>query len=165
MANPNIPKRTRKTLTQPVKNKIAKSAADLRGEIIASSLTPALKNRNLTAEHCELIIVRVSAGDSVAHVCKELGVSSGQVYQRAIDDPEFGRRLKIAREIGMHTQVDQMLTIASNDGEAVERSRLKIDVIKWLAARIGRHDYGDKPMTISAETLKIVLSQDDLDLC
>lgn len=53
-------------------------------------------------------------------------VTSGAGSQDGDDDPELGTEIE------------------STSGDAVDRSRLRVDTIKWYASKIAKKRYGDK---------------------
>lgn len=140
------------------KEQLSKTARHVEtlSKMASENLTPALFNRRLTEELAEAVLVRVAAGDTVRSVCKTLGIASGTVYSKAFNDPEFHRQLKAAREIGTHTLVDSIIEIADDESRSTERAKLVVDAIKWVAARLNRNDYGEKPL-IHADNLSITL--------
>lgn len=134
---------TPKSLTLNEKKRIAHSAGrsdapSIVTELARSQLTGPVHNRTTTSAHLELLLIHVAAGATVKAICWELGISSGAVYQRAIDDETFAGRLHAARKIGAQTLFDTMLEVAWNAEEGVERSRLKVQVLDRLARTFDR---------------------------
>jgi hypothetical protein len=159
----NTPRR--KALTPVQKDSLSKTARNVAAlsEMATDNLTPALHNRKMTDEHIEIILTRVSAGDTVKSICKSLGLSSGVLYSRCHNDPVLAQRLNIAQTIASHTLVDSMLEVVDDEDISVDRARLKIDAIKWIAARRNRNEYGDK-VQHDVKQLTITLNQDQIDL-
>lgn len=81
------------------------------------------------------------------------------IYKWTIDHPEFGNCYAQAKARQIEWLVEEMLEIAYDsskdtllgneqrpkmDKEWVQRSRLKVDTIKWLATKLAPRLYGDK---------------------
>jgi hypothetical protein len=131
-------------LTPKAKKTLAQSAGQpnarkLISEMAKATLTPAICNRKVTEAHLELILVRVASGDLIVAVCEELGIASGSVYQRAIDDDVFRARLTRAQEMGASTLFERMFQVAWNENEPVERSKLKVAVLDRYARTMNRN--------------------------
>lgn len=130
-------------LTDVERKRLAQAAhkeevGKLIGQIARKNLTPAVHNRKVTEAHLEVILTLIAAGDTLSNVCEALEISSGAVSQRAIDDPDFGRRLAAARELGAGSLFESMMKIAWNDDEPVERSKLKISTLDRIASAYNR---------------------------
>lgn len=97
-------------------------------------------------------------GDRVKDVCKSLGIGIEKFYQWLRSNNDFEILYARAKEEQADQMADDMLSIADESGddyitdangvervnnEAVQRSRLKIETRKWLAAKFKPHKYGD----------------------
>lgn len=61
------------------------------------------------------------------------------------DDREgFAERYARARESGAYVMADELLEIADDGAEDVQRSRLKADTRKWLLSKVVPRVFGDK---------------------
>lgn len=103
----------------------------------------------------ELICARLADGENLTSICKTPGMPRRQtVHQWRMKNPGFAASYARAREIGMESMSDDVLTIADDDtldridGEpnhvAVQRARLQVDTRKFLMAKLAPHVYGDK---------------------
>jgi len=110
----------------------------------------------------------IEAGESVAEICRQDGMPKRKtVYQWLAKYPDFMEKYRASKMAGVEALVDQMMDIANDasedfkrdddgcvlldkkgnrviDGEHVQRSRLKIDTIKWVATKLVPRLYGDK---------------------
>lgn len=128
------------------------------------------------------ICERLASGETLAAICRDEGMPNrSTVHDWILRPPAEGKDFPVAyaraREIGIHALVDQTLEIAADgskdvivdaDGnertnnEVVQRSRLRVDTIKWLASKIAPKVYGerlelagdkDAPLTITVKRL------------
>ena len=81
------------------------------------------------------------------------------VYRWLRTNDEFRRRYESARADGSDAMTDEILDIADDgrndfmekengdivlNGEAIQRSRLRVEARKWLASKLKAKKYGDK---------------------
>lgn len=120
-------------------------------------------NRDFDSE----VLLRVSEGESLRQVCadlKDFGCpTAGRFCQRVLDDDAFAKRYARAREMQCEAWADKIYLEASTpklgekteldaggnvvkvtQGDTVDRSRLTVDALKWLLARLHPKRYGDK---------------------
>lgn len=112
----------------------------------------------LAGEICD----RLSAGVSLRKICLE-DAMPGQttVYRWLRQNDEFRQQYTHAREVQAETIFDECLDIAddgTNDwmvdkeedegfrynGDAVQRSKLRIEARKWMAGKLAPKKYGEK---------------------
>jgi len=103
-----------------------------------------------------LICARLADGETLTSICRTAGMPSRQtVHQWRMRMPAFADDYGRAREIGMETMADAILTISDDDtGDRnadgspnhanVGRARLQVDTRKFLMAKLAPHVYGDK---------------------
>ncbi len=103
---------------------------------------------------------RLSNGESLRAICRDEGMPAESTVRAWALLPEhpFYAQYTRAREIGYHSMADELLDISddgSNDwmeregrtlenGEAIARSRLRVDTRKWMLSRVLPKIYGDK---------------------
>jgi hypothetical protein len=116
-----------------------------------------------TQELADEICAKLAEGISLRTICKADEMPSTQTVFRWIRlHAEFRDQYARAKEESADALVDEMLDIAddgSNDwmavhnednvgyrenGEAIQRSRLRVDTRKWIAAKLKAKKYGDK---------------------
>jgi len=112
------------------------------------------------------ICKRLSAGDTLRAICRSVDTNGNKIYP-----PESTVRLTIsqneemfaqyasARDLGIDSMVERMFEIADDssqdvmtdaDGnqyenkEFVNRSKLKIDVLKWYTCKLAPKRYGEQ---------------------
>lgn len=105
----------------------------------------------------------MALGKSLRQMCRELGVVESTVRRWALDDRNgFYAQYARARELQIEAMADEIREVAddgTNDwmtikrgGEDVEvenkevvnRSRLRVDTLKWLMSKVAPKKYGDK---------------------
>ena len=115
-------------------------------------------------ELAALICERLGNGESLRTIgCDDIMPSQGTIYRWLAQHDEFREMYVRARETQADTLADEILDIADNsandwmekhgdqgenvgwreNGEAINRSKLRIDSRKWLAAKLQPRKYGD----------------------
>lgn len=118
-----------------------------------------------TEELARKICARIASGESLRRICKDEDMPEARtVHYWLLDDKEFFQQYEQSRLIQAQILVDELFDIAddgANDwmerngkdgenlgwvvnGEAVQRSRLRLDTRKWYASKIIPKIYGDK---------------------
>lgn len=131
-----------------------------------------------TPEIEEEILGRIMLGESVAKICgpdrDDWTPSERTFYSRLLSDDEFSQRYARAREMQAETLAGQILDIADDasgdwiDGENgprpnpenTQRSRLRVDARKWMAAKLAPKKYGDKVAVGGADDLPPLKTSD-----
>ena len=111
------------------------------------------------------ICERLAGGESLVALCRDATMPGLTTVFRWLADPErqaFRERYALAREAQADRLFDEMLGIAddaTNDwmvrnaekggplalnSEHIQRSKLRLDTRKWMAARLAPKKYGDK---------------------
>lgn len=132
----------------------------------------------------ELILELHAGGCSLIAVCSQPGFpTASQLYQWAIHHPEFAEALDVAKKVYSAALVNEAVEIADDasrdyktvtrqdgrteqvfDHEHATRSKLRVDVRKWVAARTDRTGWGDsKQVDINAKVLTVNMSDEELD--
>jgi hypothetical protein len=125
-----------------------------------------------TPELAAKIIARMCEGESLRSICRDatMPVISTVMLWVATDREGFSEQYAKGCEARAHYWADEMLDIAddgANDymqregkeyvnGEAIARSRLRVDTRKWLLSKM-LPKYADKPITETVETLGPVI--------
>lgn len=118
-----------------------------------------------TQELADLICAELAEGKSMRTVCKADDMPSmSTVFKWLRERPEFSQQYTKAKEESADALVEEMLDIAddgTNDwmevhdkdgeaagykinGEAVQRSRLRVETRKWIAAKLKPKKYSEK---------------------
>lgn len=112
----------------------------------------------------EAICVRLEVGESLASICKDENMPSQEtVFSWIRADSEFSDRYARARELQAEWYLDQIIEIAddctddvekiaSSNGElkevikhsAIQRAKLQIDARKWTMSKLAPKKYGNK---------------------
>lgn len=109
------------------------------------------------------VLKAMSEGRSLRAVCKEIGYDASVVRQWVLDDVSgFASHYARARVLQVEALADELREVAddgTNDWmtikrgdtevevenkEVVNRSRLRIDTLKWIMSKIAPKNYGDK---------------------
>ena len=141
-----------------------------------------------TAEYsqplAELVLEQHAGGLSLVAICAQPGFpSASQLYQWSIHHPDFAEALEVTKRVYSAALVNQALEIADDasgdyktvtrqdgrteqvfDHEHATRSKLRVDVRKWVASRTDRLGWGDsKQIDLNAKVLTVNLSDDEVD--
>ena len=115
------------------------------------------------------ICKRISSGETLRKICKELQISSTTVYLWLSEVEPFEKQYAHAKERQMEAISDEMMEIAdsvefaSESGNAaVQAARLQVDTRKWLLSKLLPKKYGDRIENRLAgpegEALKIIVT-------
>lgn len=115
-----------------------------------------------------IILERIADGESLKAICEDEGMpSKSTVFKWLSENDTFSDMYVRAREIQADALFDDILTIADDgrndwmerkdaedenmgwreNGEALQRSRLRIDARKWMAAKLRPKKYGERMQT------------------
>lgn len=114
-----------------------------------------------TEEIADKICARIaSSSDSVVTICKDEDMPSQvTVYKWLLNNEDFAKKYARAREAQADVLAEQIIDIADDgsndftrdengkkilDQEHVQRSKLRIDARKFIAAKLKPKKYGDK---------------------
>lgn len=116
-----------------------------------------MRSTEFTQEMADAICEKLADGESLRSICLADDMpAKSTVFKWLIQQPDFADQYARARECQADTMADEILDIAddgSNDymgedekynGDAVQRSKLRVDARKWLAAKLQPKKYGDK---------------------
>lgn len=98
-------------------------------------------------ELADTICERISSGESLNAICKDEGMPNKATVLRWLGREEhsaFRDQYARAREAQADALFDEMLEIADDSAEDVQRSRLKFDARKWMASKLQPKKYGDR---------------------
>lgn len=122
---------------------------------------PTIFTEELASEMCE----RIAAGESVRSIIKDEDMPAMSTFFKWLNQkPEFKEQYTIAKQLGAEAMFAEIIGIAddgSNDymesldkdggvagwktnGEAIQRSRLRVDARKWYLSKVLPKVYGDK---------------------
>lgn len=117
------------------------------------------RHSEYTEEVADQICEQLASGKSLVAICKRDDMPSAATVFRWLasdQNADFRDRYARAREAQADAIFDECLDIAddgSNDfmdedgkynGDAVQRSRLRVDTRKWMAGKLAPKKYGDK---------------------
>ena len=110
----------------------------------------------------ETVLARVSMGDTLRAISREIGFNEGTFRLKIVKDPELRTQYRASREMQAEAWSDQIVELADTikigqrtkqlaDGgieistaDMVERANLQINTRKWLMMRLHPAVYGEK---------------------
>lgn len=132
-------------------------------------------------ELADLICERIADGESLRRICSDDDMPNrATVFRWLAKDKDFSDQYTHAREEQIEAKVDEINEIADNgandwmevnesgnmgyklNGEAIQRSRLRIDVIKWQAGKLKPKKYGDRIETHHSGSTITKIIRDDI---
>ncbi len=130
---------------------------------------PSTYSEEIAAEICG----RLAAGEALTHICRDEHMPAViTVYAWQLRHPEFASSYARAREDQADTYADEIVCIADEvqigetttvrdgvvekvTGDMVQRSKLRIDARKWVAAKLKPRRYGDRIQTEHSGSITI----------
>lgn len=129
----------------------------------AAAVAPVGRPSDYSQELCDIICERLGDGESLRSICSDDGMPrKATVFRWLKKHEDFRDQYARARETQADSLADEILTIADDgqndwmernageskawveNGEALNRSRIRIDARKWLAGKMKPKVYGDK---------------------
>jgi len=120
---------------------------------------PTKFNKKLSSKICQLL----SEGNSLRSICRRKSMpSASAVFRWIMEHKEFKEQYELALVSRADALAEDILDIADNgsndwienndsdnsgyklNGEHIQRSRLRVDARKWIAAKMQPKKYGDK---------------------
>ena len=93
----------------------------------------------------ETICTLVAEGETLKEIGKRLGVTSGHLIKIVSSSPEAEKHYARARDSASDLLEAEILEAARNvDKETAQADRVRIDALKWIAARRAPKRYGDR---------------------
>lgn len=119
---------------------------------------PTIYTEELGIEICEMI----AEGDSLKKICSSNDMPVRKTIHNWLLDKtkeEFLHRYEIAVNVRTENMFDELENIADN-GDEVQRDRLRIDTRKWYLSKVMPKKYGDKmDLTSAGEKLPTPIYQ------
>jgi len=121
----------------------------------------------------DYICARLADGETLTAICRTRGLPSRQAVHRwRMRNDAFNDAYMRAREIGMESMSDDMLTIADDDTADtlpdgspnhanIGRARLQVDTRKFLLAKLAPKVYGDRVEVDVSGTVQHAVTLDD----
>ena len=103
----------------------------------------------VTEEKFKQILTRIAEGESLRSISNDKGMPGARYFYQYLEaEGEEGedRRKQYARARQQQADgfADEMVSIADNPEEDVNRSKLRVDTRKWIAAKLKPKVYSDK---------------------
>lgn len=112
-----------------------------------------------TIEQILVTIAMNEKGGYLKSIIEDMGLEPSTFYQLVLKDPEIRQMYDEARQIQAEIQADEMRAIAEDgrndsyvddrgrtrvDHDVVQRSKLRIDTLKWTMSKLHYKRFGDK---------------------
>ena len=107
-----------------------------------------------TQELADLICERMSNGESLRSICREIGLLPSTVIMWMNHNKVFFEQYAQARQKQADSYADMILDEAFNTHDA-QIGRLRVDALKWVASKLAPKRYGDKVEVEQTGTQKI----------
>jgi hypothetical protein len=104
---------------------------------------PTKYSETLADDICE----RIAKGKSLINICTELSLSYSQVMVWLKNYTYFTDNYARAREAQADWYADEIISVIDNaksDRNEIERARIKVEALKWVASKLKPKKYGDK---------------------
>jgi hypothetical protein len=157
-------------LTGPQKRSLALKAKDEHAvshysAMIKGSMTPAKYNRLVTPEMAEIILARVSCGDTLRAVCMELGISSANARLFFRENAGlYAEQWRMAKEDCASAMHELMFEIAGDTSIGIETRKLYLDICKWTAERFNRDTFASRQQIDHRHAVAYILPAGSDDL-
>lgn len=121
------------------------------------------RKSEFTQDMADIICERMVEGESLRSICRDPDMPVISTVMKWLSTfPEFSAQYARAQEARADTFVEQMQEIADNgsndwmekhgqdstgwqlNGEHIQRSKLRVDTLKWIASKMKPRSYGDK---------------------
>jgi hypothetical protein len=99
-----------------------------------------------TPELASFITERLTAGDSLRSICKPDDMPAESTVRKWVvyDREGFSAHYEKARRAQMDALAEDLLEIADENSDDVQRARLRVDTRKWLMSKIAPKRFGDR---------------------
>ncbi|HUD05807.1 MAG TPA: hypothetical protein VMR18_02760 [Candidatus Saccharimonadales bacterium] len=116
---------------------------------------PTKYSETLADDICE----RIAKGKSLINICSELNLSYTQVMVWLKNYTYFTDNYARAREAQADWYADEIISVIDNaksDRNEIERARIKVEALKWVASKLKPKKYGDKlDLTSNGERVEV----------
>lgn len=100
---------------------------------------------DFTQETADLICALLLEGESLRSICAMDGMpDKATVFRWLAAKPAFRDQYAKAKEDQAEALADEIVAIADDQDEDVQRSRLRVDARKWVAAKLLPKKYGER---------------------
>jgi hypothetical protein len=113
------------------------------GAISSRSMGSGGQNRIFSPLVAATIVEKLSNGDLLIDIAKELGIHVSNISRWRLDNIDFDSACIRADKIAADLEVDNLDKIAREEPD-VQRARLRCENIKWKVARRHASKYGDR---------------------
>jgi hypothetical protein len=99
-----------------------------------------------TSELAAEILERITSGESLRSICKPAKMPAESTVRKWVvyDREGFSAQYEKARRAQMDALAEDLLEIADEKTDDVQRARLRVDTRKWLMSKIAPKRFGDR---------------------
>src|ERR1051325_2910649 len=119
-----------------------------------------------TPERANEICRRMSEGEPLRQICRDLGMPESSVRQWCRDDRSgFAAQYHEARRLQIECWSDEIVLIANRDDLEPQDKRVRIDTFKWLMSKLFPKNWGER-LLVAGEAenpLRVLHEQVNLD--
>ncbi len=99
----------------------------------------------------------LAEGQSLRSIAKRDDMPSERaIFNWLLKNDEFKKLYDQAKQLQAEIRADEILEIVDNcplDRDEIQRARLRVDAVKWIASRLLPHRYGDRLTAVSTADL------------
>lgn len=107
-----------------------------------------------TQELADTICERISNGETLRAVCRDIKIAPSTVIEWTWKNKEFFEQYTRARQKQADAYADMILDEAFNSIDP-QIGRLRVDALKWVASKLAPKRYGDKVEVEQTGTQKV----------
>lgn len=91
-----------------------------------------------------VLLGAVASGANIGEACESQGVKREHAYAYMLANPEARREWEHARELSADAYADRIASLIAGDMPEPQSARVKLDALRWLAAKRNPRVYSDK---------------------
>lgn len=112
------------------------------------------RHSDYTEELAARICERIALGETTRRICEDEDMPDRRTILRWLDNPDFVAKCARARELQAdHLDEEIQMVADAAAPEDVQVAKLKIDTMKWRAARMSPKKYGDRIEQVHSGTI------------
>lgn len=175
------PKKTKpkRSAARSTPRKGATSPGDPQADRPASSSKPDTAPKQFSRELWNQIYQRLADGESLLSICRDPAMPADSTVRKWVVEDVDGIAAEYARarDLGLDRMAEEVVEISDDsrfdiimtedgpkvDGEAINRTKLRVDTRKWLLSKLAPKRYGDR-MQIDATHTHQFEQMDDREL-
>ena len=117
-----------------------------------------------TPQLADSICDRIAQGEMLTDICKEQAMPSVSTVLSWRSMPHFSQLYIRAKEVRLEVMAEDLVSVADDLTDDPKSRSVRVDVRKWLLARLASKVYGDKLQTEHSGAVNISITPDDAKL-